>query len=84
MNQPAAEELREFHTFVGQKLSQGPAKLSPEEALDEWRELHPDTADPEKPSEVVQAVRQALADMDSGDKGTPARDVVAELRSRLS
>jgi hypothetical protein len=32
-----ANELREFHDFLGRKLGNGGADLSPEEALDEWR-----------------------------------------------
>jgi hypothetical protein len=84
MIQQNAEELREFHQFVGHKLDQGAAKLSPEEVLDEWRDLHPDERENDNSPEVVRAVRQALADMDAGDRGTAAAEVLAELRNRLS
>jgi L-alanine-DL-glutamate epimerase-like enolase superfamily enzyme len=58
--------------------------LSPEEVLDEWRELHPDGFDAVDSAAAVSAVRQALADMEAGDRGTPAQDVLAEIRARLS
>ena len=79
MQKQTLDELREFHIFVGEKLTNGGAKLSPEEALDQWRVLHPD---PEELAESVSAVRQALADMAAGDRGRPVDDVLAELRSR--
>jgi hypothetical protein len=75
----AAEELREFHEFVGEKLSNGEAALSPEEALDQWRLAHPV---PDDLTESVSAVRQALADMAAGDKGRPVDEVIEELRVR--
>ena len=37
------EELREFHRFLTDKLRVDGIDLSPEEALDEWRRLHPRT-----------------------------------------
>ena len=35
------EELRAFHRFLTEKLDTDGTDLSPEEALDEWRQLHP-------------------------------------------
>ena len=37
------EELREFYRFLTHKLSADGIDLSLEEALDEWRRLHPRT-----------------------------------------
>src|SRR5438128_10821392 len=84
MNQSAAEELREFHRFVSQKLDQGNGALLPEDVLDEWREIHPEYCSSQESAETVTAVRQALVDMEAGDRGTPASEVLAELRDRLS
>ena len=42
MKMQALNDLRGFHEFVGQKVSNVGSVLSPEEVLDEWRTLHPD------------------------------------------
>ena len=82
MSLDLALELREFHSFVQEKLGSGEVReLTPEDVLAEWRELHPT---PGELTESVAAVRHALADMQAGDRGRPAEDVVADLRRRLS
>ena len=73
------EELREFHRFVGEKLANGGAHLSPEEALDEWREEHPEQVEFEDDTEAIQA---AIDDMENGDKGRPFDEVMEELRTK--
>ena len=79
MNPQTTDELREFHQFLGDKLQNGGARLSPEEVLDEWRDSHP-SAD-EMDAEVA-AIQEALDDMAKGDHGRPAAEVLAELRSQ--
>jgi hypothetical protein len=69
-------ELARFHDFVGQQLAGG-GKLSPEEALDLWRAAHPQS---EEFRESVQAVKDALDDMDAGDTGEPFDEFMRELR----
>jgi hypothetical protein len=83
MNQ-SLTELHKFHRFIGSKLAQGKVQLSPEEVLDEWRELYPDSRDVGDSAATVRAVRQALADREAGDRGTPAPEVLAQLRARLA
>jgi hypothetical protein len=78
-NAPASE-LRDFHQFLGEKLKNGSAQLSPEEALDEWREQHPEGIEFEDDTEAIQ---EALDDMANGDHGRPAEEVLAELRRRI-
>jgi hypothetical protein len=39
------DELRDFHRFLGEKLGNGGAECSPEEALDEWRRLQAHSQD---------------------------------------
>ena len=73
------DELRTFHAFVAQKLDNGGATLTPEEALDQWRMSHPD---PEDFENSVAAVRKALSDMAAGDQGRPVVGFVADLRIR--
>jgi hypothetical protein len=60
------EELREFHRFLTDKLSADGIDLSPEEALDEWRRLHPQT---QAFDEEVAAIQEAVDDMAKGDRG---------------
>ena len=81
MNSPVSQELRSFKDFVSEKLESGDAGLTPEEALDQWRSLHPD---PEDLQQSVAAVRKALIDMANGDRGRhqPADDVLSDLRER--
>jgi hypothetical protein len=73
-------ELRNFHRFLGAKLKNGSARLSPEEALEEWREQHPEGVEFEDDTEAIQ---EAVDDMVNGDHGTPADVVLAELRRRI-
>lgn len=79
MSANSVNELNEFYVFLGDKLKNGGADLSPEEALDEWRELHPE---PEF-DDATEAIQEALDDMDAGDRGRPAEEVIAELRDAI-
>ncbi len=76
-----SHELREFHTFVQEKLySDEASELSPEDVLDEWRVLHPTS---EELADSVIAVRRAVVDMRAGDRGRPVEDIIADIRQRL-
>ena len=79
MNHEASNELLDFRRFIDEKLSNGGAHLSPEEALDEWREAHPESDEFE---EEVAAIQEALDNMANGDRGRPADEVIAEIRSQ--
>lgn len=70
-------ELRAFHQFVGEKLSNGSADFLPEEVLDEWRQLHPEPFDDE---DDVAAIQAALDDVANGDKGVPFDEFDREFR----
>ena len=80
MNASQTSELHEFHRFLTAKLSNGCARLSPEEVLDEWRQDHPD---PEIDEDEVAAIQEAIDDMEAGDRGRPADEVIADLRKLL-
>jgi hypothetical protein len=72
-------ELESFHHFLSQQLTRGCSSLSPEEALDLWRTDHPaDEAD----AETVAASREALEDMESGDRGRSLDEFDREFRKR--
>lgn len=73
------EELREFHRFVGEKLKNGGAAMSPEDAVEEWRDQHPDV-EFEDDTEAIQA---AYDDMLNGEEGQPADKVLADLQKRI-
>jgi hypothetical protein len=75
----SASDLADFHQFIGDLLKSRDGALTPEEALDLWRADHPLSEDFE---ETVEALREALADMDAGDIGVPLEEFDAEFRAR--
>jgi hypothetical protein len=75
------DELSNFHEFLSQKLRCSPARLSPEEVLDLWRAEHPAVDD--YPNDVA-ALKEALADMEAGDHGTPLEHFDRKFRQRHS
>jgi len=79
MSTDAHDELLNFHEFVSEHLNSGQPCYSPEEALDAWR-LQNRT--PEEYAEDLEAIREALADMDAGDTGTPWEEFDREFRKR--
>lgn len=79
MSTELREELHGFHRFLADKLSADNAELSPEEALDEWRRLHPQAQAFE---EDVGAIREALLDMAAGDRGILFDEFDRDFRRR--
>ena len=75
----SSNELADFHRFLSEKLENAGCRLSPEQALDEWRSEHPF---PEELAESVAALKVALAEADSG-QGKPVDEVIAEIRRRI-
>ena len=73
-------ELSSFHEFLGRKLTAA-SGLSPEEALDLWRSEHRPVEDD---IETVAALRQAIADMHSGDIGMPIGEFDRQFRAKRS
>jgi AAA domain len=73
------EELRDFYRFLSEKLSDGRIDWSPEEALDEWRRLHPDA---QAPDDEVAAIQEALDDMAHGDRGIPFEEFDRAFRKK--
>jgi len=70
-------ELSEFHRFLGEKLNHSDTLISPEEALDEWRAEH--SIEEEEQSDL-EAIQEALADFDAGDRGVPIEEFDREFR----
>jgi len=73
------DELRDFHHFLSEKMSAGCIDCSPEEALDEWRRLHPDS---QASNEDVAAIQEALTEMANGDRGIPFEEFDRDFRKR--
>ncbi len=72
-------ELKEFHTFLTGRVQVESLELSPEEALDEWRQSHPS---PELAEEDSAAIQEALDDVAKGDRGLPFAQFDHEFRIR--
>lgn len=79
MRHESTNELLQFRDFINKRLTNGSNDLSPEEALDEWREAHPEADDAEG---AIAAIQEALDDMANGDRGRSADELVAEIRSQ--
>jgi hypothetical protein len=79
MNTPSTNDLRGFHQFVGDKVNNGGASMSPEEVLDEWRTLHPD---PESVADDVTAIQEAIDDIENGEMGIPFEEFDRAFRAR--
>jgi hypothetical protein len=72
-------ELESFHQFLGTQLANGGAALTPEECLDLWRAEHP----PDDELQAgIQAVQEALADMEAGDVGQPLEEFLRDFRAQ--
>jgi hypothetical protein len=72
-------ELIDFYRFIGDKLSKGETWLSPEETLDEWRMEHPDE---EQAADDLQAIKEAVADFEAGDRGIPIDEFDRQFRAK--
>jgi len=76
---PMTDELKNFHRFLSEKLQDDRVDWSPEEAVDEWRRLHPDV---QAFAEEVAAIQEALIDQANGDQGIPFEDFDRDFRKR--
>lgn len=70
-------ELNAFNQFITTQLKTG-SNLTPEEAVEQWRAMHPsdDAADLEA------AIQEALDDIEAGEKGIPFDEFMREFRIR--
>jgi hypothetical protein len=74
-----SDELRDFHQFLSAKLRDSHIDWSPEEAVDEWRRLHPDS---QAAAEDIAAIHEALTDMVNGDQGIPFEEFDRNFRKQ--
>jgi hypothetical protein len=75
-----ADDLRAFHRFAQERVINDGAD-SLQELVDLWEIEHPK---PDAHAQNVAAVRAALRDMENGDKGRPAEQLIEELRVELA
>jgi hypothetical protein len=74
------DDLNEFHRFAEARLtSDGAENLH--QLVDLWEIEHPA---PGAHAENVAAVQAAIRDMENGDTGRPALEIVKELRAELA
>ena len=73
MSSSAISELSSFREYLDNRIADGEAELSHEQALSDWRELR----------ESVASIRRGLADADAG-RIRPADEILEELRARLT
>ncbi len=75
----SADDINRFVQFAMAKVCNEGAELSLEELLDLWRAENPR---PDQRHEDILAVNAAIRDMESGDQGQPAEEVIVALRQR--
>ena len=75
----APSELENFHRFVADQLGAGKAALSPEEALDLWRDRQPMG---DEFASTAAALKEALSEMDQGDRGQVLDEFVRIFREK--
>lgn len=79
MNAQPRDDLLHFHRFVTDKVANGEDALTPEEALDEWRAMHPA---PDTREADVAAIQEAIDDIENGDNGVPFAEFDRAFRAR--
>ncbi|MCE9531311.1 MAG: hypothetical protein K8T89_09350 [Planctomycetes bacterium] len=79
MSSQTVHDLGNFHRFVGEKIHQGETSLSPEQVLDEWRDLNPDAKSAE---DELDAIQEAIDDIENGDVGIPIEEFDRDFRVR--
>ncbi len=72
-------DLESFRRFIDEQLVNGGDRLSPEEALRLWRGTHPTREDHAR---NIEAVQEAIADMEAGDRGRPFDEFIEEFRKK--
>ena len=75
----STQELHSFHKYAAARIQNGGAKLELDELLDEWKHQNPD---PQQLQEDALAVKASLRDIEGGETGVPADDVIADIRAK--
>jgi hypothetical protein len=75
------EELESFYRFAIEQLANGGTEKTIDELYDQWRYENLTLDDM---AENVAAIQASIDDMNNGERGRDAREVVKELRSELN
>ena len=74
-----ANDLHAFKSFVDQQLANEPVPTV-HEVIARW---NCETQSDEGGAATAQALKESLADIEAGDNGLPAREVIAELMKKF-
>ena len=74
------DELESFYRFASEQLANGGTEKTIDELYDQWRL---ENLTPEDVAENVAAIQASIDDMNNGETGRNAREVIKELRSEL-
>ena len=74
------EEIDSFYRFVSERLVNGGSEMSIDELYDQWRL---ENTGPEHFTENVAAIQASIDDMNRGDTGRNAAEVIRDLRGEL-
>jgi len=75
------EQIDSFHSFATEQLRTGGKDKTVDQLYDQWRFENPS---PEEFEENVAAIQGAIDDMNNGDTGRDADEVIAEVRNRYN
>jgi hypothetical protein len=77
----SVNDLSAFSEFVAGQIRSNNEISSPEECLVMWRTMHPN---PVEFSECLEILKSSLQDMNAGDKGLPAREMLYDARQKFA
>jgi hypothetical protein len=77
----SANDLSAFHEFVAGQISSNSDLNSPEDCLVMWRTMHPN---PQEFSDCVETLKTSLQEMEAGDNGQSARQMLNEARQKYT
>lgn len=76
MSTSTPTEAESFQSFLAKEIANGGRHKSPEELVQDWRRERQEF------DEAVIAVREAIDDMNAGDRGRPLDEVMRDIRAR--
>lgn len=74
-----ATELAAFQHYATVRLGNGGSDLSLDELFDEWRQANPNA---DQLLNSTRAIAASLRDLENGETGRPAEEVLNELQSK--
>jgi len=78
MSIDSSSDYSAFVQFAAAQLQAG-TEITPEQAVEQWRAMHPSD---DEMSDIEALVQEAIDDVAAGDKGIPFDDVLKEIEMR--